>query len=156
MSKLLARLRVVATAAPTYLVAASTVVTIIADELGKVVTDDTAATITAWAARIVAWLGAAVLIIRRVSPVSDVGRGLLVDLDAYWELADRRGIPRKVARQALDDAALADFTELARLFGIRVDAATILARSTLDDTTARAELAYHVNTAAADLLGGPR
>lgn len=77
MKKLLARARVILTAAPTYLVAAGAVVTIVADEVSKLLPpgwQDNAAQIAGAAVGI---LGAAVAIIRRVTPVLPAERGIL-------------------------------------------------------------------------------
>lgn len=75
--KLIDRARVVLTAAPTYLVGASAVVTIVADEVAKVLPAGQATTVGAVTVRVVAILGAAVAIVRRVTPVVDGERGLL-------------------------------------------------------------------------------
>lgn len=78
MQKLLARVRVVLHAAPTYLVALSAVIVIVADELASVLPAGAVTTVGTIAARVVAVLGAAVAIIRRVTPVVDrAQRGLL-------------------------------------------------------------------------------
>ena len=77
MTKLLARARVILTAAPTYLVAAAAVVTIVADEAAKVLPtgwQDNAAQI---AGAVLAVIGAAVAIVRRVTPVLPAERGIL-------------------------------------------------------------------------------
>lgn len=66
---LLDRLRVVSTAAVTWLVAISTAVSAVAPTLPE-----------DWqtiAAQVVAWLATAILIIRRVSPVQESARGVL-------------------------------------------------------------------------------
>lgn len=76
MNKFLARVVVVLKAAPTYLTAIAAVVPLIAGDLAKVMPDQ-AEDITAWAIRIAAWLTAAALIIRRVTPVDKADRGLL-------------------------------------------------------------------------------
>src|SRR5687768_12131677 len=71
-----ARLAVVAKAAPTYLVVASTFVTIAADEIAKALPEQ-AETIGAAALRITVVLGAIVGIIRRSTPVFKAERGIL-------------------------------------------------------------------------------
>lgn len=76
MSKLLARIRVVLTAAPTYLVAASTVVTVLREEIVAAF-PGTAEEIGAVAVPVLATLSAAVAIIRRVTPVIPEERGIL-------------------------------------------------------------------------------
>lgn len=77
MKTLLARASVVLHAAPTYLVIASSIVTLIADEVAAVLPAGQATTVGALAVRVVGILGAAVGIIRRVTPVVDGDRGLL-------------------------------------------------------------------------------
>lgn len=77
MKNLLARARVILTAAPTYLVAAGAVVSIVADEVSKILPagwQDNAAQIAGAVAGVI---GAAVLIVRRVTPVLVEERGLL-------------------------------------------------------------------------------
>lgn len=78
MSAFIARVKVVASAAVTWLVAASAVVTIAAEEIAEVVAADDAEKVTRIALRVTAVLGAAVAIIRRSTPVLDkADRGLL-------------------------------------------------------------------------------
>lgn len=77
MQNVIARIKVVLTAAVTWLVAASLVVTIVSSELADVLSDGTAETVAAVSLKIVAWLGAAVSIIRRVTPVLPDQVGLL-------------------------------------------------------------------------------
>ena len=72
MSDVLARVRVLLTAAPTYLVAAAAVVQVVVAELG----DDWPA-VAAGGTRVLAVLAAATAIVRRVTPVLPVERGLL-------------------------------------------------------------------------------
>lgn len=77
MKKLLKRARVILTAAPTYLVAAGAVVSIVADEVSKVLPagwQDNAAQLAGAAVGII---GAAVAIVRRVTPVLPHERGIL-------------------------------------------------------------------------------
>lgn len=70
MARFYARVLVVLKAAPTWLVALSTVVTIVASEV------DIPA-VAEWSVKVVGWLGVAVAIIRRVTPVLPAERGLL-------------------------------------------------------------------------------
>jgi hypothetical protein len=70
-----ARVLVVAKAAPTWLVAASTVLTITADELAGMVGAEHGA--VTFVLRVVAWLGVAIAIIRRSTPVLPEARGIL-------------------------------------------------------------------------------
>lgn len=77
MQNFLKRARVILKAAPTYLVAAGAVVSIVADEVAKVLPtgwQDNAAQIGGAVAGVI---GAAVLIVRRVTPVLVAERGLL-------------------------------------------------------------------------------
>jgi hypothetical protein len=77
MSKLIARIRVLLKAAPAQLVAATSVVTIVVDETGKVLPhgwQDNAAQI---GGVVLIVLGAATAIVRRVTPVIESERGLL-------------------------------------------------------------------------------
>lgn len=72
-----ARVKVVLTAAPTWLAAASAAITTVAPELGRLAPAHTQI-IATWAARLVVWIGGAILVIRRVTPVIDrAQRGLL-------------------------------------------------------------------------------
>jgi len=77
MTKFLARARVIFTAAPTYLVAAGAVVTIVADEVSKVLPSGWQDNAAQLAGAAVGIIGAAVGIIRRVSPVLPARRGIL-------------------------------------------------------------------------------
>lgn len=69
------KLKVIASAAVTWLIAASVVVSAVAPQLAELF-PQSAEDITTWAARVVAWLGAAVLIVRRVTPVPADQRGI--------------------------------------------------------------------------------
>lgn len=76
MTETLARVRVVATSAVTWLQVVAAVLVIAAEEIAKAVpeiSDD----VTTVVVRVVAVLGAAVAIIRRVTPVLPDERGLL-------------------------------------------------------------------------------
>lgn len=77
MSSFVARVKVVLAAAVTWIVVASTVVTLASDEIAKVLPAGDAETVGAVAAKIVAVLGAVVAIIRRVEPVLPAERGIL-------------------------------------------------------------------------------
>ena len=77
MNTTLARIRVVLNAAPTWIAAVSTILVIVADEVAAVLPAGQAEVVGAAVVRIVAWLGAAVAIIRRVRPVLDDEKGLL-------------------------------------------------------------------------------
>ncbi len=78
MTNTIERLRVILTAAVTWLVAIATVLTIVAAELGDAFGDDAAPVIT-WIARILVWIGVATAIIRQVTPVLPAARGILND-----------------------------------------------------------------------------
>ncbi len=73
----LARVRVFLKSAPTYLVAAGAVVTVLADELGKVFPNGWQDNATQIAGTLLGIIGAAVAIIRRVTPVLPEERGML-------------------------------------------------------------------------------
>lgn len=73
----IARIKVVLTAAVTWLVLASTIVTILSEEIATVLPAGAATDVGAVALKVVAVLGAAVTIIRRVTPVLPDERGLL-------------------------------------------------------------------------------
>lgn len=89
MSAFLARVRVVLTAAVTWLTAIAAVVPFIADDIAAQLPEGAAEQVTKYALLAVAWLGAAVSIIRRVTPVLPQERGVLppesglVDRDGY-------------------------------------------------------------------------
>ena len=77
MSNLIDRVAVVAKAVPTYLVAAAIIVPIIAEEVAEELSGDTATKVVRIGAKVAGWLGAAVAIIRRSTPVIHSQRGLL-------------------------------------------------------------------------------
>lgn len=77
MKKLLARTRVLLTAAPTYLVAAYAVVSIVTEEISKVVPSGWQDNAVQIGGAIVGILGAALAIVRRVTPVLPAERGIL-------------------------------------------------------------------------------
>lgn len=76
MKSFLARVRVVLTAAPTYLLTASTVVVVLRDEIAGLF-PAAAEDVSRWSVTVLAVLAAAVRIIRRVAPVLPAERGLL-------------------------------------------------------------------------------
>lgn len=75
--KVLARIRVVLTAAPTYLTALAVILTIFADEITELLPEGPAGQLSDWVVIVTGWLTAAVNIIRRVTPVIPDERGLL-------------------------------------------------------------------------------
>jgi hypothetical protein len=75
MIEVVDRITTVAKAAVTWLVALAGVLTIVAEELTTALGADSAA--VAWIVRIVAWLGIAITIIRRSTPVLPAARGIL-------------------------------------------------------------------------------
>ncbi|MGE3835765.1 MAG: hypothetical protein AB7H43_13425 [Acidimicrobiia bacterium] len=77
MTKLWARIVVILTAAPTYLTAIAAVLPLIAGDLAEVLPAGAAETVGHVALVVAGWLGAAVAIIRRVTPVAASRRGLL-------------------------------------------------------------------------------
>ncbi len=77
MKKLLARARVILTAAPTYLVAAGTVVAMVADEVSKVLPAGWQDNAAQAAGFVLGIIGAAIAIVRRVTPVLPAERGIL-------------------------------------------------------------------------------
>ncbi len=74
---LIAKAKVLATAAVTYIVLAPLVVPIVVDELVKVLPSAQGIVVAAVAAKILSWIGAAIAIVRRVTPVLKEHRGLL-------------------------------------------------------------------------------
>lgn len=76
MSKLMAKVKVVLTALPTYMTAAAIAITLIAHQLAEVLPDK-AAGIVQWSAIIAGFLTTAVTVITRVTPVLPSQRGLL-------------------------------------------------------------------------------
>lgn len=71
------RIVVILKAAPTWLVAASTFIAIFSEEIVAVLPDSLDATVAEWTTIAVGWLGAAIVIIRRVTPVLPDERGIL-------------------------------------------------------------------------------
>lgn len=77
MNKTIERIKILFTSVPTYLVAGSTVVTILSEEIAEVLPTSASETVAAVALKVVGVLGAAVSIIRRSTPVIFPQRGLL-------------------------------------------------------------------------------
>lgn len=77
MKKLAARIRVILTAAPTWLVFAALTVQIVTEEISKILPAGWAARVVAIGGAVGAIIGAAIAIIRRVSPVLPAERGIL-------------------------------------------------------------------------------
>lgn len=77
MSKFIEKVKVVAGSAVTWLTVASAAVVIVSDEVTKVLPGNAAETVAAVSVKVVAVIGAAVAIIRRVSPVLPGARGIL-------------------------------------------------------------------------------
>jgi hypothetical protein len=77
MSKLAARIKVVATSAVTWLTLLAAGVPLAAEEVAKLL-PESAETVTAVAATVVVWLGVAVAIIRLVTTVAKTQRGVLL------------------------------------------------------------------------------
>lgn len=78
MSKLLARIRVLLHAAPSYLTVAAVVVTIISQELGDALPGNASTIVAKAAGAVLAVIATATAIVRRVTPVLAEDRGLLV------------------------------------------------------------------------------
>lgn len=77
MNPTLARLAVLAKAVPTYLVAASIVVSIATNEIADQLDGDAKKAVVQIGGKAVAWIGAAIAIVRRSTPVIKAQRGLL-------------------------------------------------------------------------------
>lgn len=77
MGKIIERVKVILRAAPTYLVAVSTVITIANEEIVDLLPDAWQGGAANAVVVLLAWLGAAVSIIRRVEPVLPAERGIL-------------------------------------------------------------------------------
>lgn len=77
MTDFAAKVRVVLTAAVTYLTLAVTVITIFAEEIASVLPEGVAETVGMYGVTAVAWITVAISIIRRVSPVLPEERGIL-------------------------------------------------------------------------------
>lgn len=77
MSATLTRIKTLAAAANTWLVAGGIVVGIIAEEIADELSGDTAADVVRIGGKIVGWLGAAAAIVRRSTTVIESQRGLL-------------------------------------------------------------------------------
>jgi hypothetical protein len=76
LERVMERVKVLAGAAVTWLVAVSIAISVAAPQIAELF-PESAEDITAWAARVVGWLAVAVTIARRVSPVPADERGLL-------------------------------------------------------------------------------
>lgn len=88
-----ARAAVVAKAAPTWLTGLSVVLTIVSEELAEVLPAGAAETVGRLVILATAWIGAAVSIIRRVTPVPTDERGIMStpgSLDARPSAYDHR------------------------------------------------------------------
>lgn len=81
MNKLAARIRVIFYAAPTWLVFAALVAQVVTEEVSKVVPPGAVQQVVMIGGHVVSWLGAAVAIIRRVSPALPKDRGILPRTD---------------------------------------------------------------------------
>jgi len=77
INALLDRVKVVATAAVTYLTAAVVILSLVADQIVELLPNGDGQTVAAWLIRVVAVLSGAITIIRRVTPVVPQDRGLL-------------------------------------------------------------------------------
>lgn len=77
MNELLARVRVLLGAAPTYLVALAAILTIVVDELAPFADDPAIAWVVRVLGVVLTIVGVAVAIVRRVTPVVPAERGLL-------------------------------------------------------------------------------
>jgi hypothetical protein len=77
MNGLIARIRVLGTAVNTWLVAAALIAPIIIGEVAEELPSDKAEVFTKWGSKVVSWIGAAIAIVRRSTPVIKSQRGLL-------------------------------------------------------------------------------
>lgn len=77
MNDFIERAKVITSAAVTWLTFTALVLTVAADEIGQLAPDGTGQDVTTFLIRVAAWLGAAVSIIRRVTPVAPDERGIL-------------------------------------------------------------------------------
>ena len=77
MTSCWARARVIWQAAPTWLTGAAVAITVTNEEIASLLPAGAATTAGRWALLATGWLGAAVAIIRRVTPVPADQRGLL-------------------------------------------------------------------------------
>lgn len=77
MNSTLERIRTLATAANTYLVAGALIVSIVTQEVAEELDGDTAEVVVRIGGKVVAWLGAAIMIVRRSTTVIEQQRGLL-------------------------------------------------------------------------------
>lgn len=77
MTKLVARIKVILRALPTYMVGAAVVLTLLAPEIAKLLPSGIGEHVASWLIKIAAFLGAAVAIIRKVTPVAPSQVGIL-------------------------------------------------------------------------------
>ena len=77
MNKLIARIKVLASAANTWLVAIALIVPIAVSEIAQELPSDKAEVVTKWGGKLIAWIGVAIAIVRRSTPVIKSQRGLL-------------------------------------------------------------------------------
>ena len=77
MKQTWARIVVILKAAPTWLIAASTIITIASEEIVKILPDNLDITATRYATAALGALGAAIVLIRRLTPVLPDERGIL-------------------------------------------------------------------------------
>lgn len=72
-----ARLRIIASAAVTWLLLAASALIIVADELSRLGLDGAPAAVVSWCIRVAAWLGTASAIISRVAVLPPDQRGIM-------------------------------------------------------------------------------
>ena len=77
MDDIIAKIRVISKAAVTLLTLIMGLLVTLSEQIAEVFPGDTGENIGMWLIRAVAWLGAAIAIIRRVSPVEADQRGIL-------------------------------------------------------------------------------
>jgi hypothetical protein len=77
MNNLAARIKVLGTAVNTWLVAIALIVPIAVSEIAQELPSDKAEAVTKWGGKLIAWIGVAVAIVRRSTPVIKSQRGLL-------------------------------------------------------------------------------
>lgn len=79
MTDIAARIKVIATAAVTWLVAASVFVAVAAPAIAELLPTGDRSAVIEWSVRAAAWLAGAAAIIRRVTPVEPADRGILAE-----------------------------------------------------------------------------
>lgn len=77
MVDLIERAKVVATTAVTYLTAVAVLITAAHEEIAGLLPEGTAEDVAGYVVIALGWIGAAIAIIRRVTPVDPANRGLL-------------------------------------------------------------------------------